>query len=157
MNADRDFCLDQVKRLDALTHKPSTVPGWTELLNTLRASAHDNVHAKRIIDEWIEENTCCPTPRDIRDVALRTRQQSWTQPLSPACPVCSGIGWKVMVRRDREGNQVEGVTRCDCARKREATQQAARSQQPQDELALDHPSPLKNWSATVPCVHASKG
>ena len=137
MSADRDFCSDQVKRLDALTHKPSTLPGWTELLNTLHASAHNNAHAKQIIDLWIEENTCCPTPRDIRDVVLRTAEQSWTQPSRAVCPLCNSTGWKVIVRRDRRGNEVECVTRCDCVKRPAVTLQPGPNEQSQYRLISD--------------------
>src|SRR5713226_8739566 len=99
MPASKEFCTEQVKRLDALNHKPTLTDGWNELVNALHAVARDDAHAKRIINEWIDSNDDCPKPRQLKELGVQ--MQSPETRAFTGCAQCGGTGFKTVSKSYR--------------------------------------------------------
>lgn len=116
---DRKLAKKQFVRFDSLSFPP-TIEGKQELFNTLVNLADDEEHAKRIVDELLEEplgndrQQRWPTGYDIRQAAMRTKGKRMEPDRD--CAECGGMGFR-SERRVIGGTPYDFSTgRCSCWR-----------------------------------------
>lgn len=97
-----EFCEEQINRLSWKKGFPKSQevkdfatgdtrfenPGMEVLAKALQGIAGDNPHAQRIVDELQETLDTCPTPSQIREIALNV-----PGPARKPCQKCNGTGF----------------------------------------------------------------
>jgi hypothetical protein len=75
------------------------------LVERLHRFAKDHVHAKTMIDRWLDTQTAAPKVSDLASLAAQVRTTS--QGLPAGCDVCQGAPFVITG---------DGGKRCDCPR-----------------------------------------
>jgi len=115
----QDFCVEEIRRLSALSYYPSDAFGRGELAKALVKHADSIDHARRIVDAIIATCRQCPPPADIAVVAGEVPATTAKQaPPKRACPLCNGSGFRTreytIERGVFAGEKRTEAVRCGC-------------------------------------------
>ena len=112
--------LKQVARMGGLRFPPQTPEALSELAKVLQRCSDSQEHAERIISRWLETESQCPTPAELNSFAGSvTGDPALDRPLLPApCAECEPYNGthRVVSRKAKYGEIVEGLDRCTCPR-----------------------------------------
>src|SRR5688572_25635633 len=100
MTERRKFCKAQIGRLGDMAQFPETKPGLSNLVDALERWTVSEAHAEDVIQRVIDEFIFCPSPAQIRSVALGCRPD--VRPAS--CELCRDTpGWIQTTRTIKKG------------------------------------------------------
>lgn len=88
-----DHCRAQVIRLSGLPNFPNR-EGVNELVLGLMRHAMSNEHAERIITAALDTSKWAPTPADLRQISLDTRDD-FLPKVRAGCRKCNGTGYNI--------------------------------------------------------------